>query len=357
MKNNFNILVINPGSTSTKIALYNNESIIIQETIYHSNKSIASFKNIIDQYDFRLKLILDFLKKQKFELNDLDAIVGRGGLLRPMASGTYKVNKKMLDDLKNTKYGEHASNLGAVLANNIALKLSIPAYIVDPVVVDEMQEIARISGIPQLPRKSIFHALNQKAVARKASRDLGKKYEESNLIVVHMGGGISVGVHYQGKVIDVNNALNGEGPFSPERSGTVPVGDLVKLCFSGEYSKNEILKMIKGKGGLVAYLNTSNVEEVLRNIKNGDDKSKIILEAMAYQIAKSIGEGATVLKGNVDAIVLTGGISHSNRFVEMIKDRVSFISLVMVYPGEEEMLSLCQGTMRVLSGKEEEKIY
>lgn len=357
MKNNFNILVINPGSTSTKIAIYKNENIIIQDTIYHSNKSIAPFKDIIDQYDFRLNLILDFLKKQKFDLTDLDAIVGRGGLLRPLTSGTYKVNKKMLYDLKNAKYGEHASNLGAVLAYNIALNLSIPAYIVDPVVVDEMQEIARISGIPQLPRKSIFHALNQKAVARNAAQDLGKKYEESNMIVVHMGGGISIGIHYQGKVIDVNNALNGEGPFSPERSGTVPVKDLVQLCFSGKYSKNEIIKMIRGKGGIVAYLNTNNVEEVLANIKNGDDKSKIILEAMAYQIAKSIGEGATVLKGKVDAIVLTGGISHSNKVVEMIKDRVSFISLVMVYPGEEEMLSLCQGTLRVLLGKENEKVY
>jgi butyrate kinase len=263
----------------------------------------------------------------------------------------------MLNDLKEGKYGEHASNLGAVLAYQIAKKTSIPAYIVDPVVVDEMEEIARISGIPDLPRKSIFHALNQKAVARKAAQDLGKKYQDSNLIVVHMGGGISVGVHQKGRVIDVNNALNGEGPFSPERSGTVPVGDLVKLCFSGEYHKNQIMTMIKGKGGLVAYLNTNNVEKVLKKVEKGDTKSKLILEAMAYQIAKEIGQGATVLKGNVDAIVLTGGISHSTKFVEIIKDRVSFIALVMVYPGEEEMLSLCQGALRVLSGEEEGKIY
>jgi len=353
----FHILVINPGSTSTKISLFKNEETLFQETIYHSSQMLSSFKNIINQYEFRLNIILEFLKKKKIELKSIDAIVGRGGLLRPLESGTYRVNEKMLNHLKKGKYGEHASNLGAVLASKIAKKISIPAYIVDPVVVDEMEDIARISGIPELPRKSIFHALNQKAVARKAAQDLGKSYQNSNLIIVHMGGGISVGVHSYGRVIDVNNALNGEGPFSPERSGTVPVGDLVKLCFSGKYSQNNILTMIKGKGGLVAYLNTNNVEKVVKKADSGDSKSKLLLEAMAYQIAKEIGQGATVLKGNVDAIVLTGGISHSNKFVEMIKDRVSFISLVMVYPGEEEMFSLSQGALRVLSGEEEEKVY
>jgi butyrate kinase len=357
LKNNFNILVINPGSTSTKVSLFRNEETIFQETIYHSSQSLSSFEHIFDQYEFRLNIILEFLKKQKIDLNNIDAVVGRGGLLRPLQSGTYRVSEKMLNDLKEGKYGEHASNLGAVLAYQIAKKISLPAYIVDPVVVDEMEEIARISGIPDLPRKSIFHALNQKAVARKAAQDLGKTYQDSNLIVVHMGGGISVGVHHKGQVIDVNNALNGEGPFSPERSGTVPVGDLVKLCFSGKYHENQILTMIKGKGGLIAYLNTNNVEKVLKKVEKGDTKSKLILEAMAYQIAKEIGQGATVLKGNVDAIVLTGGISHSTKFVEIIKDRVSFIALVMVYPGEKEMLSLCQGTIRVLSGEEEEKVY
>jgi butyrate kinase len=357
LKNDFNILVINPGSTSTKVSLFKNEETIFQEIIYHSSQSISSFALIVDQYEFRLNIILEFLKKKKIDLNSINAVVGRGGLLRPLQSGTYRVSEKMLSDLTEGKFGEHASNLGAVLAYQIAKKTSIPAYIVDPVVVDEMEEIARISGIPDIPRKSIFHALNQKAVARKAAQDLGKIYQDSNLIVVHMGGGISVGVHQKGRVIDVNNALNGEGPFSPERSGTVPVGDLVKLCFSGEYNKNQIMTMIKGKGGLVAYLNTNNVEKVLKKVEKGDTKSKLILEAMAYQIAKEIGQGATVLKGNVDAIVLTGGISHSNKFVEIIKDRVSFISLVMVYPGEEEMLSLCQGALRVLSGEEEGKIY
>jgi butyrate kinase len=357
LNNVFHILVINPGSTSTKISLFKNEETLFQETIYHSSKMLSSFKHIIDQYEFRLNIILEFLKKQKIELKSIDAVVGRGGLLRPLESGAYLVNEKMLNHLKKGKYGEHASNLGAVLACKIAKKTSIPAYIVDPVVVDEMEDVARISGIPELPRKSIFHALNQKAVARKAAQDLGKPYQESNLIIVHMGGGISVGVHSKGRVIDVNNALNGEGPFSPERSGTIPVGDLVKLCFSGKYTKNQIMTMIKGKGGLVAYLKTNNVQKVLKKAESNDSKSKLLLEAMAYQIAKEIGQGATVLKGNVDAIVLTGGISHSTKFVEMIKDRVSFISLVMVYPGEEEMFSLCKGALRVLSGEEDEKVY
>jgi len=357
LKNNYQILVINPGSTSTKLSLFKDEEVLFQETIQHSSQSLSLFKNIFDQYEFRLNIILDFLEKKNIDLNNIHTVVGRGGLLRPLQSGTYRVNQEMLNQLKQGIYGEHASNLGAVLAYQIAQKVSISAYIVDPVVVDEMEKIAHISGIPELPRKSIFHALNQKAVAHKAAQDLGQQYEDVNFIVVHMGGGISVGVHHKGRVIDVNNALNGEGPFSPERSGTVPAAELVRLCFSGKYSKNDILAMINGKGGMVAYLNTNDVEKVMQDIKKGDKRSKLILEAMAYQIAKEIGEGATVLKGNVDAIVLTGGIAHSNNFVEMIKDRVSFISLVMVYPGEEEMLSLCQGALRVLSGEEEEKVY
>jgi butyrate kinase len=355
--NFYHILVINPGSTSTKLSFFENETEIFAETIMHSSESLKNFNKIMEQYKFRLKVILDFLKIKNVNINNIDAVVGRGGLLKPMPSGTYRVNKKMINQLQKGIYGDHASNLGALLAYQIAQHNNIPAYIVDPVVVDEMEDIARLSGIPQLPRKSIFHALNQKAVARRAAFDLGKNYQGVNLIVVHMGGGISVGVHKRGRVIDVNNALNGEGSFTPERSGTVPVGDLVQLCFSGKYSQSEIMAMIKGKGGLVAYLNTNNVVEVIKKIKEGNQKAKLILEAMAYQISKQIGESATVLKGNVDAIVLTGRISYSNYVVEMIKDRVSFISLVMVYPGEEEMLALAQGALRVLSGKEEEREY
>jgi len=357
MAKDYKILVVNPGSTSTKVALFSNEQFLFEKKIKHSNEELSIFSKIIDQYEFRLEIILNFLKEKGIDYSTLDAVVGRGGLLKPIASGTYRVNEKMLEDLRKGTSGEHASNLGGILASGIAKKLSIPAYLVDPVIIDEMKPIARISGMPEIPRVSILHALNQKAVARKAALDLGKKYEKANFIIAHLGGGISVGVHCQGKVIDVNNALNGEGPFTPERSGGVPVGALVELCFSGKFTKDEIMKKIKGKGGLVAYLNTNDVREVLNRIKQGDKKAKLILEAMAYQVAKEIGAGATVLKGQIDAIILTGGIAYANEFINMVKDRISFLSLVMIYPGEEEMLALCNGALRVLKGEEVGKIY
>jgi butyrate kinase len=357
MSRDYKILVINPGSTSTKVALFSNEQLLFEKKIGHSSQELSNFNKIIDQYRFRQDIILSFLKEKGINLSTLHAVVGRGGLLRPIASGTYRINEKMLEDLRSGAMGEHASNLGGLLAYGIAGNLSIPSYIVDPVVTDEMKPVARISGIPEIPRISIFHALNQKAIARKAALDLGKKYEKLNFIVAHLGGGISVGVHYKGKVIDVNNALNGEGPFTPERSGGVPVGRLVELCFSGKFSKDEMMKKVKSKGGLVAYLNTNDVREVLKMINQGDKKAKLIFEAMAYQVAKEIGAGATVLKGQIDAIILTGGIAYNNDFVNMVRDRVSFLSLVMVYPGEEEMLSLCEGALRVLKGEEVEKLY
>ena len=357
MSKDYKILVINPGSTSTKVALFSNEQLLFDKKIEHSNEELSVFHKIIDQYEFRLDIILNFLKEKRIEHSTLDAVVGRGGLLKPITSGTYRINEKMLEDLRRGVMGEHASNLGGLLAHGIAGKLSIPSYIVDPVVIDEMKPAARISGMPEIPRISILHGLNQKAVARKAALDLGKNYEKVNFIVAHLGGGISVGVHCKGKVIDVNNALNGEGPFTPERSGGVPVGSLVELCFSGKFSKDEMMKKIKGKGGLVAYLNTNDVREVVKMIKNGDKKAKLLLEAMAYQVAKEIGAGATVLKGQIDAIILTGGVAYNNEFVNMVRDRVSFLSLVMVYPGEEEMLALCEGVLRVLKGEEAEKVY
>ena len=357
MSKDYKILVINPGSTSTKVVLFSNEQLLFEKKIEHSSKELSNFNKIIDQYHFRQDIILSFLKEKGINLSTLNAIVGRGGLLKPIASGTYRINEKMLEDLHRGVMGEHASNLGGLLAYGIAENLSIPSYIVDPVVIDEMKPVARISGMPEIPRISIFHALNQKAVARKAALDLGKKYEKLNFIIAHLGGGISVGIHCKGKVIDVNNALNGEGPFTPERSGGVPVGALVELCFSGKFTKDEIMKKIKGKGGLVAYLNTNDVREVEKMIKHGDKKAKLILEAMAYQVAKEIGAGATVLEGQLDAIILTGGIAYNNEFVNMVRDRVSFLSLVMVYPGEEEMLSLCEGALRVLKGEEVGKIY
>lgn len=357
MSRDYKILVINPGSTSTKVAVFSNEQLLFEKKIEHDSKELSNFNKIIDQYHFRQDIISNFLKEKGINLSTLNAVVGRGGLLKPVASGTYKINEKMLADLRRGARGEHASNLGGLLAYGIAENLSIPSYIVDPVVVDEMKPIARISGMPEIPRISILHALNQKAVARKAALDLGKKYEKSNFIIAHLGGGISVGVHCKGKVIDVNNALNGEGPFTPERSGGVPVGGLVELCFSGKFTRDEIMKKIKGKGGLVAYLNTNDVREVVKMIKGGDKRAKLILEAMAYQVAKEIGAGATVLKGQIDAIILTGGIAYNNEFVDMVRDRVSFLSLVMVYPGEEEMLSLCEGVLRVFKGEEVKKIY
>lgn len=357
MIKDYKILVINPGSTSTKVALFSNEQLLFDKKIEHSNEELSVFHKIINQYEFRLNIILSFLKEKRIEHSTLDVVVGRGGLLKPIASGAYRVNEKMLEDLHKGVSGEHASNLGGLLAHGIAEKLSIPSYIVDPVVIDEMKPVARISGMPEIPRTSILHALNQKAVARKAALDLGKNYEKVNFVVAHLGGGISVGIHCKGKIIDVNNALNGEGPFALERSGGVPVGALVELCFSGKFSKDEIKKKIKSKGGLVAYLSTNDVREVVKMIKEGDKKAKLILEAMAYQVAKEIGAGATVLKGQIDAILLTGGIAYNNEFVNMIRDRVSFLSLVMVYPGEEEMLALCEGALRVLKGEEVEIIY
>jgi len=357
MAKDYKILVINPGSTSTKVALFSNEQLLFDKKIEHSSEELSVFHKVIDQYEFRLNIILSFLKEKGIDYSTLGAVVGRGGLLKPIPSGTYRVNEKMLEDLRKGVSGEHASNLGGLLAHGIVENLSIPAYIVDPVVIDEMKPIARISGMPEIPRISILHALNQKAVARKAALDLGKKYEKVNFIVAHLGGGISVGIHCKGKVVDVNNALNGEGPFTPERSGGIPVGGLVNLCFSRKFTNDEIMKKIKGKGGLVAYLNTNDVREVVKMIGQGDKKAKLILEAMAYQVAKEIGAAAIVLKGQIDAIILTGGIAYANEFVDLIKDRVSFLSLVMIYPGEEEMLALCEGALRVLKEKEVEKIY
>ena len=357
MAKDYKILVINPGSTSTKVALFSNEQLLFDKKIEHSSEELSVFHKVIDQYEFRLNIILSFLKEKGIDYSTLGAVVGRGGLLKPIPSGTYRVNEKMLEDLRKGVSGEHASNLGGLLAHGIVENLSIPAYIVDPVVIDEMKPIARISGMPEIPRISILHALNQKAVARKAALDLGKKYEKVNFIIAHLGGGISVGIHCKGKVVDVNNALNGEGPFTPERSGGIPVGGLVNLCFSRKFTNDEIMKKIKGKGGLVAYLNTNDVREVVKMIGQGDKKAKLILEAMAYQVAKEIGAAAIVLKGQIDAIILTGGIAYANEFVDLIKDRVSFLSLVMIYPGEEEMLALCEGALRVLKEKEVEKIY
>lgn len=352
------LLVINPGSTSTKIAVYSDSKPMFEETLRHPVEELSKYSSVAEQFDFRKQVILECLKKHGIDLNQLDGVVGRGGLLRPISGGTYRVNDAMLRDLREAKRGEHASNLGGILAHAIASEVGIQSFIVDPVVVDEMEDISRISGHPQIERKSIFHALNQKAVARRAARELGKNYDEINVIVAHMGGGVSVGLHRLGRVVDVNNALDGEGPFSPERSGGLPVGDLARLCFSGEYSLEEIKRLIKGRGGLVAYLGTNDGREVVERIKQGDDKAKLIYEAMAYQIGKEIGGLAAANRGQIDAIILTGGLAYDSEYlVPWIRERVSFIAPVYVYPGEGEMEALAEGAMRVLSGEEQALEY
>ncbi len=354
----YRILVINPGSTSTKLAIFEEDNQILSETLRHSVEELAPFQHIFDQYDFRKRVIIDFLNKSGYSIRDFSAIVGRGGLLSPIPGGTYEVDETMLQELKEARNGEHASNLGAVLAHELAQIAGIKAYIVDPVVVDEMWPIARISGHPDFKRKSIFHALNQKAVARKAAESLGKSYEEVNLIVAHMGGGISIGAHVKGKVVDVNNALDGDGPFTPERSGTLPLTQLIDLCFSGKYLKEWILKRIKGNGGLIAYLGTNSGLEVQRRIDNGDKEAELVYSAMVYQIAKWIGKTAAAMKGEVDAIVLTGGLAYDNTYlVPWLKKYVAFIAPVLVFPGGDEERALALGVLRVLRGQEKAKNY
>ncbi len=351
-------LIINPGSTSTKIAVYDEERVIFENTIRHDFEEISKYERITDQFEFRKNLILNVLKNNKVDLKTLDAVVGRGGLLKPIEGGTYKVNDKMVEDLKKNIMGEHASNLGGLLARSIADEISVPAFITDPVVVDEMEEIAKISGHPSFVRTPIWHALNQKAVARRAaSEEFNKKYEEMNFVVVHLGGGITVGAHKKGRVIDVNNGLNGEGPFSPERSGTLPTEQLVKACFSGKYTEAEVKKMLVGKGGLTAYMGTNNAKEVSDMAESGDKKAELIYSAMSYQVAKAIGEYSVVLDGMVDAIILTGGIAYDKKFIDRIIKKVSFISRVLVYPGEDELLALAQGGLRVLKNTEKVKEY
>lgn len=355
--NSFRILTINPGSTSTKIAVYDDDKEFMESTIRHDSKEIDKYDSIIDQYEFRKHVILSELQKNKVDINTLSAVVGRGGLLAPMEGGTYPVNKKMIDDLKTAKLGDHASNLGGLIADEISAELGIPAFIVDPVVVDEMQPIARISGSPLIKRISIFHALNQKSVARRYAESIKKPYNQVNLIVAHLGGGVSVGAHEMGMVVDVNNALDGEGPFSPERSGGLPVGDLAKLCYSGKYSHDDIKKMIKGQGGLTAYLGTNNGKEIEDRVVAGDKEARLILGAMCYQVAKEIGAAATVLKGRVDAIILTGGLAYGKFITDFIEERVKFIAPVIIMAGEDEMVALSQGALRVLRGKEQPKDY
>lgn len=353
----YKLLIINPGSTSTKIGVYEDEREILEETLRHSSDKIGKYPTIVDQLDFRKDVILKVLEEKNFDIKTLNAVVGRGGMLKPIPGGTYEVTDALVADLKKGVQGQHASNLGGILAKEIGNELNVPSFIVDPVVVDELEEVARISGVPELPRKSKFHALNQKAVAKRFGKESGKGYENLNLIVTHMGGGVSVGAHKQGKVVDVNNALDGDGPFSPERAGGVPVGDLVKMCFSGKYSEKEVYSKLVGKGGCVAYLNTNDFRDVLKLSEEGNKEAQLIYDAFIYQVAKEIGAMATVLEGKVDKIILTGGMAYSEKVVGDITKRVGWISEVKTYPGEDELLALAQGAIRVLDGEEKAKEY
>ncbi|ATO28367.1 butyrate kinase [Bacillus atrophaeus] len=357
LNNEKRILILNPGSTSTKIGVFHNERCIFEVTLRHNAEELQRFHSIIDQYGFRKRHILESLHEQGINISKFDAVCARGGLLRPIEGGTYEVNDVMIEDLKSGYAGQHASNLGGIIAREIADGLNIPSYIVDPVVVDEMSALAKISGMPEIERKSIFHALNQKAVARQAAASLGKRYENMKMIVTHMGGGITVGVHDRGKVADVNNGLHGEGPFSPERAGTVPAGDLVDLCFSGKYTREDIMKKLVGTGGLLGYLDTTDAVKVENMIQSGDEKARLIYDAMAYQVAKEIGAASAVLKGEVEVIVLTGGLAYGKSFVSSIRSYIDWISDVLVYPGENELQSLAQGALRVLLGEEQSKRY
>ena len=357
MDKKYRILAINPGSTSTKIAVYDDENEVFIKTIRHSAEKIGEYQTIHEQYGFRKELILNSLEVNGIALGSLDAVVGRGGNMKPVAGGTYRVNPAMLEDLRAGVLGQHASNLGGVIAQSIAEPLGLPAFVVDPVIVDELDDLARISGMPEIKRKAKDHPLNQKAVARRAAAELGGEYRDFNFVVAHMGGGISIGVHREGRIVDVNNCLDGDGPFSPERTGGLPVGSLLDLCFSGEFTRDEIQRKIVGSGGLVAYLGTNDGMEINRRIKAGDENARLVYEAMAYQISKEIGAAATVLKGAVDGIILTGGLAYDQLLVGWIRERVGFITRIFVYPGEFEMLALAQGVLRVLIGKESVREY
>ncbi|HOQ99319.1 MAG TPA: butyrate kinase [Anaerolineae bacterium] len=351
------VLAINPGSTSTKVAVFDGVTAVFAESIAHSAVDLAPHARIADQYALRRDAVLACLVAHGVPITALSAIVGRGGMLRPVPGGTFRINTTMLDELRTPGPREHAANLGAIVAHEIASQASLPAFIVDPVCVDEFEPLARISGLPEIERRSYSHALNLKAMARRAAADLGQPYESLDLIVVHMGGGISVSPHRHGRMIDVNQALDGTGPFSPERAGGLPVGDVLRLSFSGRYTYDEFFRRIAGQGGLVAHLGTNNAVEVEQRIAAGDAHARLIYEAMAYQTAKEIGGMATVLCGHVDAIVLTGGLAHSDVFCNWLRERLSWIAPILIYPGQDEMRAMVEGVLRVLTGEEQAQEY
>lgn len=351
------ILVINPGSSSTRVAVFADEVELYATKIDHPLAEIKRYARVAEQYAMRRDSVLYALGEADLSSLQLNAVVGRGGLLRPIPSGTYIINQRMLDELRQPAAREHVSNLGAIIAHEIATAQGIPAYVVDPVTVDEFEPLARVAGLPGIERRSESHALNLKAAAREAARLLGRPYREINLVVVHLGTGISVSAHRCGLMVDVNQGLDGTGPFAPERAGGLPVGDVLRIAFSGRYTYEEMFRLITRQGGLVAHLGTNDAREVEQRISEGDQHARLIFEAMAYQIAKEIGLMATVLKGDVQAIVITGGLAHSTMLLGWIKERVEWIAPVLVIPGEREMLAMAQGALRVLRGEEEAKEY
>ena len=352
------ILAINPGSTSTKFAVYFNEKCVLNKTIRHSMDELMRYNNVADQFDFRKAFIIDALVEEGIDVDSIKIIIGRGGLTYPLESGVYLINNQMLKHARDGILGQHASNLGPLLADYIAQQIpNAKAYIADPVVTDELENIARIAGHPNFERRSVFHALNQKATARLHAKKLRKKYEEMNLIVVHLGGGISVGAHKKGRVVDVNNAFDGEGPFSPERSGTLPVGQLISMCFSGKYSEDQMRRMVVGEGGYVGYLGTNNAKEVEERASAGDEKARLIQEALFYQVSKMIGEMAVVLEGKIDAILITGGIAFSPAAELRIKQKAGFLAPVYTYPGEDELQALAMNALLAARGEVEVKEY
>jgi butyrate kinase len=348
------ILTINPGSTSTKIALFEDLKLVVKETVKHSKEVLQRFDDLIDQLDMRTKVVNDFLKENNVKPEQIDGFISRGGLVKPVKSGIYKVNKKMISDLSSNKYGEHASNLGGIIASKIAQSVGKDAYIADPVVVDEMSSVAKISGLNGISRRPLWHALNQKAVARKYAEKSGFKYEDVNLIVAHLGGGISVGLHKRGRVTDVNNALDGDGPFSPERSGCLPVSAVIDLAFSGQYTREQLAKLNHGFGGLVSYLDTNDAEKVSKMINNKEVFAKRVMKAMVYQIAKEIGSLYAVTRGNLDAIIITGGLAYNQDVLQPLLEYLDHLGEVVVYPGEDELEALAFNMYNLL--KEEIKL-
>ena len=351
-----NVLAINPGSTSTKLAVFEDETPRLVRTLRHSVEELSAFPQATDQFEFRKDLVLRELEADGIPLQ-FDAVIGRGGLFKPIPGGVYAINEQMLHDARHASR-PHACNLGCLIAVDLAALIpGCRAFIADPGVTDELDEVARITGSPLMPRITIWHALNQRAIARRYAREKGTHYEDLNLIICHLGGGISIGTHLRGRCIDVNNALDGEGPFSPERAGTLPAGPLIDLCYSGRFTREELKKRISGRAGLAAHLGTTDVPAIVARIAEGDQHAELVLNAMVYQTAKSIGAAATVLCGRVDAILLTGGIAHSDYVVSRLTERVSFLAPVHVYPGEDELEALAQNALGALRGELEVQKY